>query len=451
MSDTPEDPFAGSDVTILRPRPGRRGASSRDALSGAPLSPSSPPLANQPAGLLQPSSARSGSGIADVPPGGQNPLLNAAVPLLVLAGRLRGQVAHADIENLRAQTVQEMRAFEDRVRVAGVPSEDAMAARYALCTVIDEAVLNTPWGAQSDWAGQSLLVTFHRESGGGDKFFRILERVLGEAARYVALLELLHVCLALGFEGRYRLDEHGPMRLAEVRQNLYRVIQTVRGTVDGDLSPHWRGVEDRRSPVVRLVPLWVVAAACALVLLGAFVLYRAWLGERADNINATLANVGLQPLFAAEPATDVPEVSLRTLLASQISQGLVVVDEQASGATLITLTVPELFASASASVNAQYASLIDAIGAALEQVPGHITVTGHTDDQPLRSLRYSDNYDLSRARALEVTNRLKARVRDAARIDFTGKGASEPRYRPENLPENRARNRRVEILHRRGG
>jgi len=67
------------------------------------------------------------------------------------------------------------------------------------------------------------------------------------------------------------------------------------------------------------------------------------------------------------------------------------------------------------------------------------------------SLRYSDNYDLSRARALEVTNRLKARVRDPARVDFTGKGSSEPRYRPENSPENRARNRRVEILHRRGG
>ena len=326
-----------------------------------------------------------------------------------------------------------------------------MAARYALCTVIDEAVLNTPWGAQSDWAGQSLLVTFHRESGGGDKFFRILERVIGEPTRYVALLELLHACLALGFEGRYRLDEQGPTRLAEVRQNLYRVIQTVRGAVDGDLSPHWRGVEDRRSPVVRLVPLWVVGAACALALLGAFGLYRAWLGERADGVNATLANVGLQPLFSAEPASDVPQVSLKTLLASQVSQGLLVVDEQASGTTLITLTVPELFASASASVNAQYTPLIDAIGAALEQVSGHITVTGHTDDQPLRSLRYSDNYDLSRARALEVTNRLKARVRDAARIDFTGKGASEPRYRPENLPENRARNRRVEILHRRGG
>jgi type VI secretion system protein ImpK len=395
--------------------------------------------------------ARASVGVEEVRSTGQNPLLHAAVPLLVLAGRLRSQGTQTDIANLRAQAVNEMRAFEDRLRVAGIPAEDAMAARYALCTVIDEAVLNTPWGAQSDWAGQSLLVTFHRESGGGDKFFRVLERVIGEPSRYVALLELLHACLALGFEGRYRLDEHGPARLAEVRQNLYRVIQTVRGSAEGDLSPHWRGVEDRRSPVVRLVPLWVVAAACALVLLGAFVLYRAWLGERADPINATLANVGLQPLFAAEPAAPAPQVSLKTLLAPQISQGLLAVDEQTSGATLITLTVPELFASASASVNPQYAALIDAIGAALEQVPGHVTVTGHTDDQPLRSLRYSDNYDLSRARALEDTNRLKGRVRDPARIDFTGKGSSEPRYRPENSPENRARNRRVEILHRRGG
>src|SRR5262245_50452077 len=143
---TPEDPFAGSDVTILRPRPGRRGSGPRDALPGTPSSPSSQ---QQSADLLQSSSSRSSSGIGDAPASGQNPLLQAAVPLLVLAGRLRGQAAHTDIGNLRAQTVNEMRAFEDRVRAAGVPSEDAMAARYALCTVLDEAVLNTPWGAQS--------------------------------------------------------------------------------------------------------------------------------------------------------------------------------------------------------------------------------------------------------------------------------------------------------------
>src|SRR6185312_7463513 len=110
MSPTPEDPFAGSDVTILRPRPGRRGTASRDASAGAP----SPSSFAQPPIVSPAASARSGPGVAEVPVSGQNPLLHAAVPLLVLAGRLRSQVAQADIANLRAQAVNEMRTFEDR-------------------------------------------------------------------------------------------------------------------------------------------------------------------------------------------------------------------------------------------------------------------------------------------------------------------------------------------------
>src|SRR6185437_12153314 len=101
----------------------------------------------------------------------------------------------ADFESLRRQAIQEIRGFEERARRAEVPAEDILAARYALCTAIDEAVLNTPWGAQSDWSGHSLLVTFHREAAGGEKFFQILDRVSKEPQRYLALLELLYVCL----------------------------------------------------------------------------------------------------------------------------------------------------------------------------------------------------------------------------------------------------------------
>jgi type VI secretion system protein ImpK len=351
---------------------------------------------------------------------------------------------------LRQHAAQEIRAFEDQLRRTAVPAEDVLAARYALCTVIDEAVLNTPWGGRSGWAGQSLLVTFHRESAGGEKFFQILERVLREAPRYLALLELLHACLALGFEGRYRLEERGPQKLAEIRQNVYRVTQSVRGSGETDLSPHWKGVEDRRNAVVRFVPLWVVVAACVAVPLGSFILFSAWLSERTDTISATLAAVGIEPLYATAPARPV-QSGFKTLLAPQIAQGLIAVDEQPDGRTSITITVPDLFASASETVNIRYAALIGAIGAAAQKVPGRITIIGHTDDQPLRSLRFADNYQLSRARALTVAQMLNAQLRAPDRIESVGKGASEPRYRPESLPENRARNRRVEIIHRRDG
>jgi len=74
-------------------------------------------------------------------------------------------------------------------------------------------------------------------------------------------------------------------------------------------------------------------------------------------------------------------------------------------------------------------------------------VAGHTDDQPLKSFRYRDNFELSRERALSVVNILKPSLSDPARLDSTGYGSSQPRYQPESTPGNRARNRRVEIIH----
>lgn len=442
MGQNSDDPFALGDATILRPRPRRRSALGRSNDAPVDQTRAAPP----PSPIVH--SAASSAAQADIPGGSTNPLLHAAVPLLALAADLRDRSSSADIEALRQHATNEIRNFEDQLRRAAVPAEDVLAARYALCTVIDEAVLNTPWGARSSWAGQSLLVTFHRESAGGEKFFQILDRVMREASRYVALLEVLHACLALGFEGRYRLEERGSAKLAEIRQNVYRVTQSVRGSIEADLSPHWRGVEDRRNAVVRFVPLWVVAAACAVVLLGAYILFSAWLGERTEGINAQLAGVGIEPLYTAAPAAAAPKSSFRKLLARQIEQGLVGVDEREDGTSVITLTAPELFASASENIDVRYGELIAAIGAAAQRVPGRITVIGHTDDQPVRSLRFQDNYELSRARALQVANLLRTKLGEPDRVDFIGKGDSEPRYRPADQPGNRARNRRVEIVHR---
>ena len=91
--------------------------------------------------------------------------------------------------------------------------------------------------------------------------------------------------------------------------------------------------------------------------------------------------------------------------------------------------------------------LFSAIGRALEAVPGRIMIIGHTDDQPLRSFRYADNFELSRERAKAVAQLLKPSLSNFSRVEWTGLGATQPRYSPATLPENRARNRRVEIVH----
>jgi type VI secretion system protein ImpK len=460
--DRPDDPLAPRDVTILRPRPGvgRKPATPPPQPSIPPVQPVAQPAPAAyapppPPPAPAPASAQyAAPGYADslpqLPGVALNPLLQAAVPLLLLAGRLRGQIASADVDGLRRQAIQEINAFEERARRAEIPAEDVLAARYALCTVVDEAVLNTPWGAQGGWASQSLLVTFHREASGGEKFFQILDRVSGEPQRYLALLELLYVCLALGFEGKYRLDPQGVARLAEIRQNLYRRIESLRDSVEPELSPRWKGVEDRRNAVMRFVPLWVVAAACAVVLLGGYLYFDAKLRGLTDPVNATLAGVGLESFDTPSTTPNVPASGLRELLSAQIASGQIYFDE-AGGRTAITLAVPDLFASGSTQVNEQHLRLVHEVGAALNQVPGRIIVIGHTDNQPLRSLRFKDNYELSRARAEQVAELLKRDITSGARIETAGKGALEPRFEPADLPENRARNRRVEIIHRRDG
>ncbi len=453
-----DDPFAPSDATILRPRPGARRPTPAPAAGAPGAAPPPPPVpqsyqATPPTPRHSPA-APAGAGGA---PGfneflltGINPLVQAAIPLLILAGRLRGQVAQADVEALRRQTIQEVRSFEERARQAGIPAEDTMAARYALCTVIDEAVLNTPWGSQSGWSSQSLLVTFHREAFGGEKFFQILERVSSEAGRYLSLLELLYLCLALGFEGKYRLDDRGQSQLADVRLDLFRRIQSLRGAVSSDLSPRWKGVQDKRNGVIRLVPLWVVAAACLTLLVGTLIILNARLSSRAEPVNITLAKIGNQDVLAvaASPPPARP-LGLSDFLSPEISAKLVSVQEHDAGAVVI-ITVPNLFGSGNATLNPKYQGLVHKIAQALARLPGQITVVGHTDNQGIRSFQFKDNFELSRARAENVVELMGQDLSNTARIDSRGLGPSQPRYTPEDDPENQARNRRVEIVYRRG-
>jgi type VI secretion system protein ImpK len=77
-------------------------------------------------------------------------------------------------------------------------------------------------------------------------------------------------------------------------------------------------------------------------------------------------------------------------------------------------------------------------------------VIGHTDDQPLRSLRSQDNFQLSRERAMSVVRLLQRSIDNPARLTAIGLGPSQPAFSPPSDPANRARNRRVEIHHEPG-
>jgi type VI secretion system protein ImpK len=431
-----DDPFAPRDATIIRPRPGGARRSPADA-SGAVRVAASPP-----GNSAAPLSAT----VRDMLGHGLNPLVQAASPLLLLAGQLRHTPSMTDVAGLRRHVLDEIRRFEERARSAGMTNEVVLAARYALCAALDEAVLSTPWGAHSEWAQQALLVSLHREAWGGQKFFDMLDRVSADSARHIDLMELQYLCLAVGFAGKYQVADRGQAQLADVQQALYRKIRDYRGTPQPGLSLHWKGREDRRNPVIKYVPWWVAGVAATAVLSLTFVVLYARLGRAAAPVQAALAAIGVDEFSRPAPPTLASGPTLKQLLAGEEARRTVLVEED-GGRTTVTLLAQNLFASGSTVVNPAVRDTLGRIADAVRRVPGRVLVVGHTDDQPIQSLKFQDNFALSRARADSVATLLRGAVDVAARVQSNGVGSTQPRYRPESDPANRARNRRVEILH----
>ncbi len=436
QQDDPFDVLSNElgDRTVIRPRPGGKGP-----VAGLPPEPQ---VVSEPAKSVAP---------VYLPPRlGANKLEAAASALLSLLGRLRDTPSHPDPMALKNSIIDKIRSFERKAEESGVEKETIFWARYALCSALDETVLTTPWGNQSAWRDQSLLITLHNEGWGGEKFFQLLQKLLQNPARNLELLELMYICLAFGFEGRYRPLADGFAQLQGVRDNLYRTIRNQHGESEPDLSGHWQGVTQRRNPLVQYVPLWVLLAVSGVFLLLVYAGFSLALNVKSDPLHAALHNIArnVQTVAEREPRVTVEKPApkrpkLHGLLAEEISQGRLSVEQVRDG-ELVRIAGDGLFSSGNGIVSDRYLSLIKRIALALEQLEGEVRVVGHTDDQPIRSLRYPSNWHLSKARASSVATLLSLDLSRPERVQSEGLGDAEPLVSNDS-PQGRARNRRVEI------
>ena len=436
----PLDPIAAldPDATMLIPNPGGRRAP--QPVAASPAVPTTSPLA---------------AATVESPGKGLNPLVHAANPLLDLIVPLRTMTHPPDLEALRQRLALAIKTFEAQARAAGIDSEAIAAARYALCTVLDETIAGTAWG-NGIWAHRSLLVAFHNEASGGEKFFLILQRLSQDVRAHLDLIELMYLCLALGLEGRYRMIERGPEQLAALRERLQQLIGKERGAFEAELSPHWRGQAVAAASPLRRIPVWVLAAVAGGVLLALQLGFSTILNRASDPVFASLHRVQVAPPSVAPRAAapvavsvpvpiPVPPVRVAGFLAPEVAQGLVSVTETADR-SVITLRGDGVFGSGSAEVTRSFEPLLQRIGEALQPVPGKVIVVGHTDDSlPGLSARFPSNYDLSKARANGVLKLLAYRAPPATRFSAEGRGDTEPLVANDSKI-HRSLNRRVDIV-----
>jgi type VI secretion system protein ImpK len=443
MSD--DNPFADSDdseKTIIRPSPGGRRAApaertvAPDRRTEAPMPPADPSVA------------------AVMSRDGLNPVVAAASVLLSLASRVRGTASQKDVEGLRDRVVRELKTFEANASATGLPRELVRKAHYALSATIDDLVLSTPWGGQSSWPRRSMVSTFHNEVVGGERFYEILNDLHKNPGRNAEVLELMYVCLALGFEGRLRITGRGTSEHSRVREGVYRTLRERRGDFERELSPHWRGLAAAHRPLTSYIPAWVIAVATAALLTLMFVGFTYALNDASDRGGAlaqlqpagTIALARAQPAPPPEPETVIPTVFF-TFLEPEIKEGLVTVDENAQR-ILVRISGEGMFASGSDKLDPQFVPIMERIGKALQDQPGQALITGHTDNVPIRkSLRFPSNYHLSVARAETVKAIVVEELQDPSRVTAEGRGENEPL--PDNDPntkEGQRKNRRIELI-----
>lgn len=439
MSD---DPFAeptDTDATIIRPRPQGRAAASGPAIA-----------APRPA-------ASTATDAVSLPTVGVNPLVAAAAPVLAAALRIAGGAQPADTERFRRSMVEAMRQFERDALATGLDTRSLRAARYALCATVDDLVFSTPWGGTSVWAQQSLTSIFHNEVSGGERFFDILEQMGKDLGHHGEVVELMYLCVALGFEGRYRVMPRGVAALNELRESVYRMLRNRRGDFERELSPHWRGEAAGLKPLSQRVPLWAIGLGGAVIALAIYLVLNFSLAGTSDEALATLAALpprgGIsvpREAPAAPPPAPPAAVSeggaaakLHQFLAPEIREGLVSVfeDAQSVGVRLTNKT----FASGQAVLAPGYLSLLSRIGEALQDEPGSITVKGYTDNQPIRTVRFPSNFQLSAERATAVARVIAAKLSDPARVHAEGLAEADP-VASNATAEGRAQNRRTDII-----
>ena len=103
------------------------------------------------------------------------------------------------------------------------------------------------------------------------------------------------------------------------------------------------------------------------------------------------------------------------------------------------------FPSGSTFLQPRFKPIIQQIGAILKDIPGEITVTGHTDSDQVSDELNSNNWELSAKRAVSVAvEMLQGTGLDKSRLVVVGHADTRPLV-PNNTEDNRRRNRRVEI------
>ena len=411
--------------------------------------------------------------------GGINSLVAMANPILGAVPQIRRTLRHPDPARLKETLRDQIEGFEMSALSADVPDGIKESVVIALCALLDESAAATPWGA--NWKEQGLLRELRNATDGDDRFLGLVDQALAAAdaggdENNAELLELLYVCLALGYEGRHRGSDEGRLALRQVKDRLFAQVARRHPRPTEGLSERWRtpaaqalvdealataaraaaaraaaeAVQQVATPapppsLLSRLPRRAIWSGVAGLVGAAVVFYMLALRLLEDDEKSALANRPARTkakTTAVAPPTPAPAPTTPSL-ASTLG-GLPVSVTEAAGETRILFQHARQFASGATTPADDLQPVLKKVAQALNGVPGTIVVAGHADVSPVHG-KGATNLAISEARARAVARLVAAELADTGRVRAEGRGDSAP-LDTGSTPAARAKNRRVELV-----
>lgn len=406
------------------------------------------------------------------------PLFEAARPLLQALRNTPDELDQDAVPARRQWLLNEARMFERVCSGLQLTRTDVENARYCLCSALDEAAMQTPWGKGAgsgiEWSANGLATTLGYDRLGADRVFSLIDSAIQNPGAQGDLLAVLQQIVASGFMGRYRRAPDGARRLQAIRSSLDRAVamsldapgatrsarpkepiasEQREDPDDNSPVPHpVTGAARRSAPAHGFVDVpfrmasstptsqqgrvsrarWVLSGVLGAALIAAvgLCLHRLYTGATAPA--------------PASPVTLIGE-SIRSALPQEIATGVVSLQENGDHSRL-AIRVDSMFAPGQyALIPAAWASLAQ-VGRAVATVRADVLVhlTGYTDGTPFENPNGLSNQSLSALRAQTVMQVLAIAGVSPERITVSGNGESSP-LDDNHTRAGRARNRRVEI------
>jgi type VI secretion system protein ImpK len=202
--------------------------------------------------------------------GGPRDINALCTDLFLIIIRMREAEDLGDPASLRKLIGYFLDLFEKNCAAIGMAQDSIAEAKYAIVALMDETVLSVPGACRDYWISRPMQLDYFGDNIAGQEFYEKLQKLLLQPENKKDVLEVYYLCLALGFEGKYKIAN--PEERLAIMDDLGRKLRRTRIRVSAELSPHGRRVETATEKTTAfLFPLWLSGAIAAGVIAAAWV------------------------------------------------------------------------------------------------------------------------------------------------------------------------------------